>query len=176
MKPQTSIEHLLRWRAAQAEADAPPPPRAARLLELARPWWEVWPERFRAAADRVNGMKFVYGHAATAATDDRGGYPVPVVLLRQSGEREASARVLFLSVREGRLRLRLQLDAGPENDAARFEATFLSDGHALFDAAAIRSMDSEYRIDTEIAPALETAWGALRVADRMPFRLILRLS
>jgi len=35
------VEKLLRWRLSEAEEDAPPAPRATRLLELIRPWWEV---------------------------------------------------------------------------------------------------------------------------------------
>jgi hypothetical protein len=41
------VEQLLRWRLAQAEAAAPSAPRAAQLLEMARPWSacnEYWPE------------------------------------------------------------------------------------------------------------------------------------
>jgi len=36
MKPKLTIEQLLRWRLALAEAEAPPPPRATFLLELAQ--------------------------------------------------------------------------------------------------------------------------------------------
>jgi hypothetical protein len=42
MSPNMTVEQLLVWRLAQAEADAPPAPRAERLLDLVLPWW---PER-----------------------------------------------------------------------------------------------------------------------------------
>ena len=47
MKTEIHIGQLLRWRLARAEAEAP---RAARLLELSRPWWETLPERFSGGA------------------------------------------------------------------------------------------------------------------------------
>ena len=63
MNPGLSIEQLLRWRLARAEAEAPPAPRAARLLELSRPWWETWPERFAGVVARLGQMEVSYGHA-----------------------------------------------------------------------------------------------------------------
>jgi hypothetical protein len=42
MKTEVSIEQLLRWRLALAKEEAPPPPGAAQLLDLARPWWEQY--------------------------------------------------------------------------------------------------------------------------------------
>src|SRR5256885_3187372 len=63
MRSKIPIEELLRWRVAKAETDAPPAPRAARLLEMARPWWEIWPERFQSFVERLGGIQVAYGHA-----------------------------------------------------------------------------------------------------------------
>src|SRR5436309_3280949 len=104
------VEQLLRWRLSQAEAEAPPAPRAGRLLELARPWWETWPERFQSFVERLGGIEVAYGHAAEPR-QPRGGHPVPALVVRAVEELETSVRVLYINVREGRLRLRFQLDA-----------------------------------------------------------------
>src|SRR5262245_39553982 len=98
MKTKVPISQLLRWRLSQAEAEAPPAPRAARLLELARPWWETWPEQFRALVGRLGQMQIAYGHAADARPA-RGGFPVPALIALGSQEIEASASVLYVNVR-----------------------------------------------------------------------------
>src|SRR5438477_12791678 len=74
------IEQLLRWRLAQAEAEAPPAPRAARLLERARPWWESWPERFQSVIERLTRIQIAYGHAM-AEPQSRSGHPVPALIV-----------------------------------------------------------------------------------------------
>jgi len=85
-------------------------------------------------------------------------------------------RVLYINVRDGRLRLRFQLDAGAVQDQESFEVTFVSDKpeRPLLSAAAILSLESEYCIDTELCEELAHRWEQLKVTDRMPFRLILR--
>jgi hypothetical protein len=45
MKSKIPIEELLRWRLDNAKSEAPLAPCAARLLDLARPWWERSPEK-----------------------------------------------------------------------------------------------------------------------------------
>jgi len=57
-----------------------------------------------------------------------------------------------------------------------FEVTFVSDKseRPLLSAPAKMSLDSEYRIDSELSEELAHGWGQLKVTDRMPFRLILR--
>ncbi|HEY0947558.1 MAG TPA: hypothetical protein VGD81_19905 [Opitutaceae bacterium] len=173
----TSIVELLRWRAAQAEAEAPPAPRAARLLRLGRPWWEVWPDRFRVAAARVTARHVAYGHAMTAPPG-RGGHPVPAVIVRERDDLETCARVLFLSLRDDRLRLRFHLEDDVGDDAAMCDATFIAaeSARVLFDARAIRSAENEYRVDAGIPASLADEWAPLRVTDRKPFRLILRAA
>ena len=63
MNSNTPIEELLRWRLHQAEAEAPPAPPAARLLALARPWWEALPERFNALVERLGRIQVAYAYA-----------------------------------------------------------------------------------------------------------------
>jgi hypothetical protein len=177
MPREAPVEQLLRWRLALAEAEAPPPPRAAELLALARPWWERWPERFRAQAERLRAMPLAYGYAMAGPPSQRGhaGYPVPV-LLAQAGDVEAYARVLYLVVRDGRLRLRFALDGAPGATESAFHAVFVGDAseRPLCAALAERSQGGEYRVDVALPPEIAGSWAPLKVTDRMPFRLILR--
>jgi hypothetical protein len=176
MKTQISIEQLLRWRVALAETEAPPPPRAARLLELARPWWERYPRRFQSFLERVGKMEIAYGHAMAESRPACTVHPVPALIVRSEEQIEACAQVLYLSLRDGQLRLRFQLKGGPEPADPGFEITFVSNMPArpLFSALATRSVDNEYRLDTELPPEIIEEWRHLRVTDRMPFRFILR--
>ena len=178
MNKNLTIEPLLQWRLAQAEAEAPPAPRAARLLELARPWWESWPERFQLLVARVGRIQIAYGHAMTEPIRGGGGYPVPALILRTAEELETSVQVLYFAVRDGGLRLRFQLDAATGLSQESFEVTFVADNPArpLLSAQAARSLDNEYRIDAELAEDLAKDWAPLKVTDRMPFRLILRAA
>src|SRR5580765_7895823 len=105
MKTKLTIEELLRWRLARAEAEAPPAPRAARLLELARPWWEIWPEQFRILVERL-GQVQVAGHAMAERGQSRTAHPVPALIARAGEELQAFASVLYFSIGNGRLRLR----------------------------------------------------------------------
>ncbi|HVY68277.1 MAG TPA: hypothetical protein VHH73_00010 [Verrucomicrobiae bacterium] len=176
MNKPINLEELLKWRLKQAEADAPAPPRAARLLELARPWWEAWPVQFQSLVERLGRMQVAYGHAMTEPVAGRGGHPVPVVVVSATGERETSARVLYFSAREGRLRLRFQLEAALPGGESGFEATLIANanGQRMLSASVTRSLENEYRVDTELSPALTVEWGQLKVTDRLPFGLILR--
>ena len=172
------IKRLLRWRLAQAEREAPPAPRASRLLELARPWWETRPEQFRELWARLGLIQVVYGHAMVEPCAPRGsGYPVPALIARTGEiEMETSVRVLYLGFRAGRMSLRFQLDALSEQADAAFEVTFISEAAALplFAALATPSVDHEYRLEAELTDAIAGDWKGLKVTDRMPFRLILR--
>jgi hypothetical protein len=176
MSSELHIERLLRWRLAHAESGAPPAPSAVQLLELARPWWDRWPARFHAHAQRLTAMpQIAYGHAMAEAQRDRTGHPVPALIIRVVEEVETSARVLYLSVADGRLHLRFHLDTGFAHVESSFEVTFVSDDEPqpLFSAFAARSLDSEYRLDADMPDALVRAWSSVRVTDRMPFRFIL---
>jgi len=172
------IEQLLRWRLAQAERETPPAPRASRLLALARPWWETSPELFRTLWARLGVIQVAYGHAMVEPLASRGsGYPVPVLIVREGdSELEASVRVLYLGTKNNRMSLRFHLDAPPEDSAAGFEVTFVSEASAqpMFSTHATRSVDNEYWLDAELIEALAGDWRNLKVTDRMPFRLLLR--
>jgi hypothetical protein len=173
MTPDTSLEHLLRWRLALAEADAPPPPRAAQLLALAQPWWERWPNRLRVRMEQLRRMPAALGYAMSMERDERRGHPVATILAL-SEDLEAQVRVLYLSIQDGRLRLRFQLDRADVTDAEVLEATFLVEGDsAPFAGHARRTPNGEYRLDVELPELHASAWSALTVTERMPFRLVL---
>src|SRR5437870_13254093 len=127
MSTRILIEDLLRWRAARAEAEAPPAPCAARLLEMARPWWEIWPERFQSFVERLGRIQVAYGQAMAEPRQSHTGHPVPALIIRAAEELETSVRVLYLNVRDGRLRLRFHLDTASAPAQINFEVTFVSD-------------------------------------------------
>jgi hypothetical protein len=174
MSREFSVEELLRWRLARAEADAPPAPRGGQLLERARPWWERWPERFQAYVERLGRIQVTYAYAATESFRGRTGYPVPTVIA--DADIETAARVLYFSIRDGQLRFRFQLDATSAVGDQEYEVTFVSEpeGRPLFSANAVASLENEYRLDAELSEELAARWDALKVTDRMPYRLILR--
>lgn len=175
MKRELDIEQLLRWHLERAEAEAPMPPRASRLLELARPWWEIWPERFHAYARRLGAVQVSYGYAMSELQHGHSGHPVPTLITRDDEELEAPARVLYMNVRDGRLRLRFQIDPIPRMER-RFEVTFVSDGtlKPILFTHAVLTVDNEYRLDAELPAEFATIWESLKVTDQMPFRFILR--
>jgi hypothetical protein len=175
MKSELPIEELLRWRLARAEAEAPPAPRAARLLELARPWWETWPEKFQALADRLASMQVAFGHAMAEQKSPRTSHPVAALIVGDGQESETTACVLYLNIREGRLRLRFKLEFSPGELPQKFQVTFVEEqgARALFIADAMLSSDSEYRLDAALSDELGRSWESLKVVDRMPFRMIL---
>jgi hypothetical protein len=178
MKTEMPVEQLLRWRAAYAGAEAPPAPRGAHLLELVRPWWETWPEQFQSLVDRIQRIQMAYGHAMAEGKPSGAGYSVPTMLVHDGKDLEISARMLYINVRADRLRLRFQLDGSPANPEKALEVTFVATqtGQPLLCAQAVVSVDSEYRMDTQISMELARDWESLKVTDRMPFRLILRGS
>src|ERR1700722_11054298 len=177
MSTKIPIKEILRWRLAQAEAAAPRAPRARQLLEMARPWWETWPERFKSLVERVGRIEIAYGHAMAEPGHARGRpYPVPALRVRACEEFETFAQVLYLNVRDGRLRLRFHLETPPRSAPESFWVTFISVTSPLpvLSAQAMFSVDNEYRIDAELPAELALEWESIKVMDRMPFRLILR--
>ncbi len=175
MNTEDSIGQLLRWRVSQAEAEAPPAPRAARLLELARPWWESVPAAARALFDRLGAVQLAYGHAQAVERLAHAGYPVQALIVRANGEEEAFARILYLNVRDGRLRMRFQFEQPFAGAEQGFEVTFVSGSppRPLFSAQASLSVDGEYRLDADVSDEIAQNWAPLKVTDQMPFRLIL---
>lgn len=176
MKPGTPLESLFNWRSARAEAEAPPPPRAARLLDLARPWWQRSPERFAALIAGFEGMPARFGHAMEPAAGRGGSYPVPAVIARTNVETSLLADVLYIHFRGRTLRLRFQLQPIPEPPEADLEVTFVAaEGpRVLFAGIAQLAPGGEYRLEVELPAEFAPAWTHLRVTDRMPFRFILR--
>src|SRR5262245_54154329 len=176
MKTELPLKELLRWRLLRAESQAPRAPKAARLLESSRPWWETWPEQFRMLAKRVTEMDFAYGLAMAEPGNPPGGHPVATVVVHNEAPVNTSARILYIQISDGRLRLRFLLDKAVCREQPAFEATILSaeNGNPLLVSQATCSVDSEYRIEAELADAVAKEWKNVRVTDRMPFRLILR--
>jgi hypothetical protein len=176
MNSPTSVQELLRWRLARAEAQAPPAPRAARLLELARPWWETWPERFQKLVTRLGQMQVAYGHAMAETRRLPGEHLVPAIIVHSASETEGSARVLYFSARDGQLRLRFQLNAAQDCAEPVYEATFIckTSDQPLFSAHSERSTNGEYSLVETLSEELAGKWELLKVTDEMPFRLILR--
>jgi hypothetical protein len=172
MSGHVPVEQLLRWRLARAEAEAPPAPSAAHLLELARPPWERWPARFEALVSRLSAMRLTYGYAQAGVVRPH-GHPVPT-LIDDSHGTETFSRVLYFTVREGVLRLRFHLDAGA--DVPAYDATLVDESTArpVLAARATLSLDREYRLDAAVPEALAAAWASLKATDAMPFRLILQ--
>jgi hypothetical protein len=175
MKREFDIEQLLRWRVERGEATAPPAPSAARLLDIAQPWWEVLPKRFEGYVRQLAAIRVSYGYAMSDLHHGHTGYPVPTLIARGNEELESPARVLYMTVRDGRLRLRFQIDPIPAADRS-FEVTFVSDAglKPILSTYAELSGDGEYRLDVELPDDLAATWESLRVTDQMPFRFILR--
>jgi hypothetical protein len=175
VKKAIDIENLLQWRRQRAEAEAPPAPSGAYLLQLVQPWWEMWPDRFAASVRRLASIQLSYGYAMAHPPHGHSGHPVAALISRGDEEHEAPARVLYMSVRDARLRLRFQLAAVPKREQV-FEVTFVSEAglRPILSAHAALSGDDEYRLDVELPSELATAWESLKVTDPMPFRFILR--
>jgi hypothetical protein len=175
LKKAVDIRELLQWRSQRAEEDAPPPPSAARLLKLVEPWWEKWPDRFAASIRRLGSMQLAYGYAMSHPHQGHSGHPVAALIANEEDQQEAPARVLYISVRDGRLRLRFQLAPVPRNDPS-FEVTFVSETglRPILSTYANLSGDDEYRVDVELPRDVAAAWESLKVTDPMPFRFILR--
>ncbi|MDF1505546.1 hypothetical protein, partial [Roseisolibacter sp. H3M3-2] len=140
MSRELPVARLLRWRLEQGAAGAPPPPSAARLLALARPWWETAPARLLAAVERLRQMPPAYGFARTPDARARAGHPVPV-LVDAAEPSETYAHALYLAVRAGRMRLRFRLDADGALPGDALELTVGADAPdgAPFEVAARRA-------------------------------------
>ena len=175
MNREVPIDLLLRWRLDRAEGEAPPAPRVETLLGRARPWWERWPERFRSQLTRVRQIPLAYGYALAAPERERRGHPVPT-LISDTEDVETYTRVTYINVRDARFRMRFQVEGSQRIQRDAFDATFVSDASEipLCAALAVRSHADEYRLDVDLPDDLLQSWSALRVTDRMPFRMILR--
>ena len=174
MKRKIPVEQLLRWRLARAEAAAPPAPRAKRLLDAARPWWETQPGQFQALAEQLGRIPVAHGDAAAKPKVPNGGHPVPVLLIRRAEKLETFARIIYFSIRDGSLCLCLRLKTAAPKMPKSFEITFVgSPLRPLFFAAATSLKNKEYRLEVELSEPLARDWEKLKVKDRMPFRLLI---
>ena len=176
MKDQMDMIGLLKWREQRAETEAPRAPSAAHILQLFEPWWDKWPDRFAASVRRLAAIQLSYGYAMAHPPRGHSGHPVAALISREDdGDQEAHARILYMSVRDGRLRLRFQLASIPRNDRV-FEVTFVSETglRPILSAYADLSGEDEYRVDVELPGEIAVAWESLKVTDPMPFRFILR--
>lgn len=177
MKQQTPIEKLLRWRSTRAEDDAPPAPRAARLLEMSRPWWEVWPDHFREYVGRLGSIRIALGHAMVEPGNGQADCPIPVLMVAGTETHELVALPLYFSVREGRLLLRFRLEGGqqPKQD---IEATLVDaeSRSPIASGLATHSVDGEFSLGIKLAPQSARDWSRIKVVEPMPFRMILRAA
>jgi len=176
MKTEIHIEELLRWRLARAESEAPRAPCAADLLESIRPWWDTWPEKFQAAVRQLTSIRVGLGHAMAEPRLGRVGLPIAVLVIGATESSETTAKALYFSIRDDKLRFRFQLDLPVEQASPDYEVSFVSDrtSEPLFVAEASSSVETEYCIEVALPVALAREWESLKVTDRMPFRLILR--
>jgi hypothetical protein len=175
MKRKTSIQQLLRWRLAQSRASPPPAPRAAHLLQAARPWWEKQPKTFESQVEQLKRIKSVFGHAPGATVRSDNGYRVPALIVRGEEQSENYARITYFDVPDTRLLLSFKLETALRPVETTFQVTFVSEAGArpLFSAAATVSGEGNYVIETEILAEITSEWGQLKRSDQMPFRLIL---
>jgi hypothetical protein len=177
LKTKIPVKELLCWRLEKATAEAPPAPAAASLLALARPWWETSPARFQSAIQKLNSIPSAQAHSICESGHLPASNPMPTLILRTAEEQEASLRMLSIGVKNGRMQLSFQFEtvAGPEEQ--EFELTFVSEltSKPLFRTHAAKSASGEYWLEAELPSELAENWKRLKVTDRLPFRLILRL-
>ena len=149
MRSKIPVRKLLRWRLEKAKAEAPPAPSAARLLALARPWWEASPERFQLAIQRLRSIQVTGAKPVSKSLQSRARRPVPALIVRAKAELETSVRVLSMRLSNGRMQLRFQFETVPEPDEQTLEVTFVSELtlKPLFCAFAARSVGREYRLE-----------------------------
>ena len=176
MNTKITMSEILRWRFALAEAEAPPAPRAARLLELARPWWEGCPEKFQAIVRRLGAVQMSYGHAMVEPGMASASHLVPTLIVGESVEREASVQVLYMEVQDATLQLRFELEAIHRSGETCFDCTFLAEENLrpLFSAPAQCSLANEFWLEVSIPESIARKWENIPVTGPMPFRLILR--
>ena len=175
MKPEKAVEEFLRWRLEQARAEAPPAPSASHLLELARPWWEKWPEMFQSQVEKLSRIQVEYDGPATKPTLISSGYFVPALVVRGVEASEGFARVLEFNIHNDRLRFRFQLEPSLSHEEPTLELTFISEtsAHPVLLAAASVSVESDYLLETLLLPEIAREWAHLKETDHLPIRLIL---
>src|SRR5262249_22725009 len=148
MRTEVTIEELLRWRLASAEADAPPRPPTPQLLKWAQPWWERYPKHFQNVLESLMKLPTLLGSPMDQVHQPDALSPVPTLIVRAGEQSHARVGVLHFNLRKERLHVRFFLDAcgNPVEDG--FEVTFVSNSSAkpLFSVEARRLAETEYRI------------------------------
>jgi hypothetical protein len=172
----TPVESLLRWRLEKARTNAPPPPSAARLLALARPWWETSPERFQLAMQRLISIPVTEGDAVLKSFRSGAGGPVPALMVRTAEVLETSARILPAIFSNGRARLSFCSEAVAEPDEQTLEVTFVSAStlKPLFSGLAAKSLSGDYWLDAELSSEFMDNGQRFEANGPLAFRLILR--
>ena len=114
-------------------------------------------------------------HAIGETRQSVGSYPVATLILRSAAQLATSARILYVSVSQGRMYLHFQLEAATEVRQEEFEVTFIAEAtqEPLFFAFAGRSSADNYCLDAELPCAVINEWEGLQVSGKMPFTLIL---
>jgi hypothetical protein len=144
MSTDPSIGHLLRWRFERAAAEAPPAPRAARLLALPRRAGHLVATRILRPSEEVEAAACVFsiqirdGRLRLGFSLDAAGEPV----------REYQAMLLSTGAGSGT--------------------------HPILAARASALADGEYYLEGDLPGDLAESWASLRVTARMPFRIMLR--
>jgi hypothetical protein len=175
MSKKTPLEQLLRWRLKQAEAGAPPPPKAAQLLQSARPWWEKRPKDFRSQMGHLRKFQSANSHAATNKRRKGNGILVPALLVCKEVESENYALVTHLNLLETKLRLRFKLETKLPSVEQNLEVTFISNATLtpMFYVTTTVLADNTFQIDTELPVEIAKDWEQLKLTDPMPFGLII---
>lgn len=170
------VQEYIRWRFKSMKAEAPAAPSAAQLIERALPWWETWPERFRAIIRHLEKIQSGNDHNGDQSDLGSGVHVVPALMVRGETETEGYARVLDFKIRDDKLHFRFQVAPSVASGASTFEVTFISYPalHALLFTPAFGSSETGYISYTELPPELAGAWTLLNETDPLPFRLILR--
>jgi hypothetical protein len=175
MTNKTPDESVLHWRLARAGLQAPPAPSSSRLIELLRPWWEVWPEKLASFCDQLAQMRVTIGHAAVSTYSGSVTVPVPTVFVDDRGQTGTVANIVYFSLRDQTLRLRFQVETTATDAESDLELTLISvaDSRPLVSALASPVAVAEYRFEVELPSELVEQWASLKGSDRMPFALIL---
>jgi hypothetical protein len=178
MTPDKLAEEYLRWRLEQMKAEAPAAPAASQLIELALPWWERSPERFRSLVGRMETIRNGQDHNGDHTNSSPDSHEVPTLIVRGQSEIQSLARVLDFKIYDGKLHFRFKLEPPLTPVDSTLEVTFLSDAatRPLFFAPAFGSEEIGYIVYADILPELAREWASLKETERLPFRLIIHLG
>jgi hypothetical protein len=175
MKPKIPIEELLRWRFKVAKFEAPAPPSAAHLLELANGWWEKYPDEFQAFVAQLKKIQ-LREDPNIVKPRRRRGHRIAALVVSGTSKSQGSVQVRHFRLGDGELNFSFEMENKISAIESSVEVTFISHPAArlLFCALATASADGKCSIKAKLPANLAQNWVHLKPADRMPFRLILR--